>query len=175
MAPKKNPADPTRSGTSSGKGKGRARQPSPTPEPSDDPEEPKFYAPPDLSDDDFPHYQPLLQNRRANGPGESAWSKRLRTTMLRSKPDAAPNKRWPARRRLIASSPVNPLRSKFRAHQPRELTCRRQAALHRSGAKTPSNTYKYLRTGAPHPVPPHGPQNAVEARRPHHARTQPML
>ena len=54
MAPKKNPADPTRSGTSSSKGKGRARQPSPTPEPSDNPEEPKFYAPPDLSDNDFP-------------------------------------------------------------------------------------------------------------------------
>ena len=54
MAPKKNPADPTRSGTSSGKGKGRARQPSPTPEPSDNPDEPKFYAPPDLSNDEFP-------------------------------------------------------------------------------------------------------------------------
>ena len=54
MVPKKNPADPTRSGTSSGKGKGRARQPSPTPEPSDNPDEPKFYAPPDLSDDEFP-------------------------------------------------------------------------------------------------------------------------
>ena len=118
-----------------------------------------------------PHYQLLLQNRRANRPGESAWNKRLRTTTLHSKPDAAPNKRRPARRRLIASSPVNPLRSKFRAHQPRELTRRWQAALHRSGAKTPSNTYRYLRTGAPHPVPPHGPQNAVEALHPHHART----
>ena len=54
MALKKKPADPTRSGTSSGKGKGRAHQPSPTPELSDDPEEPEFYAPPDLSDDNFP-------------------------------------------------------------------------------------------------------------------------
>ena len=60
MAPKKNPADPTKSGTNSGKGKGRACQPSPTPEPSDNPDEPKFYTPPDLSDNEYaqPMYSP---------------------------------------------------------------------------------------------------------------------
>ena len=60
MAPKKNPADPTKSGTNLGKGKGRAHQPSPTPEPSDDPDEPKFYAPPDISNDEYvqPVYSP---------------------------------------------------------------------------------------------------------------------
>ena len=60
MVPKKNPADPTKSGTNSGKGKGRACQPSPTPEPSGDPDEPKFYAPLDLSDDEYtqPMYSP---------------------------------------------------------------------------------------------------------------------
>ena len=60
MAPKKNPADPTKSGTNLGKGKGRARQPSPTPEPSDDPDEPKFYAPLDLSNNKYtqPVYSP---------------------------------------------------------------------------------------------------------------------
>ena len=60
MALKKNPADPTKLGTNLGKGKGRARQPSPTPEPSDNPDEPKFYALLDLSDDEYaqPVYSP---------------------------------------------------------------------------------------------------------------------
>ena len=60
MAPKKNPANPTKSGTNSGKGKGRAHQPSLTPKPSDDPDEPKFYTLPDLSDNEYvqPVYSP---------------------------------------------------------------------------------------------------------------------
>jgi hypothetical protein len=60
MALKKNPADPTKSGTNLGKGKGRAHQPSPTPKPSDNPDEPKFYAPPDISNDEYvqPVYSP---------------------------------------------------------------------------------------------------------------------
>jgi hypothetical protein len=60
MALKKNPVDPTKSGTNLGKGKGRARQPLPTPEPSDDPDKPKFYTLPDISNDEYvqPVYSP---------------------------------------------------------------------------------------------------------------------
>ena len=54
MVPKKNTADPTRSGTSTGKGKAKARQALPDPEEDANPPEPTYFELPDLSDDDAP-------------------------------------------------------------------------------------------------------------------------
>ena len=116
-------------------------------------------------------YTHLLQKRRVSEPEKLAWKEKPRTTMLRSKPDASPNKRRPVRRRLTVSSPCNRLRSRTWAPQPEELTRRRPAAPRRSGAKARSNSYKYLRKGAPHPVLPLGPRNANEAPHPRRART----
>ena len=165
MAPKKNPADPTRSGTGTSKGKAKTHQALPDPEEDANPPEPPNYAPPDLSDDDTP----LLQKRRASKPEKLAKKERPRMTMLRSKPDAMPNKCQPVRRRSTVSSPFNPLRLKTWAHQPEELTRHRPAAPRRSGAK--ALIYKYPRKGAPHPAPPLGPRNANKAPHPRHART----
>ena len=60
MVPKKNPADPTKSGTGSNKGKAKACQASPEPPEDENPLEPEYYVPPDLSDDDYvqPVYSP---------------------------------------------------------------------------------------------------------------------
>ena len=54
MAPKKNPANPTRLGTSTSKGKAKACQASPDSKEDVNPPEPPNYTPPDLSDDDAP-------------------------------------------------------------------------------------------------------------------------
>ena len=54
MVPKKNPADPTRSGTGTSKGKAKACQALPDSEEDANPPEPSNYTPPDLSDDDTP-------------------------------------------------------------------------------------------------------------------------
>ena len=54
MVPKKNPADPARSGTSTSKGKAKAHQASPDPKEDANPPEPPNYVLPDLSDDDAP-------------------------------------------------------------------------------------------------------------------------
>ena len=60
MAPKRNPADPTKSGTGSNKGKAKACQASPEPPEDENPPEPEYFAPPDLSNDDYvqPMYLP---------------------------------------------------------------------------------------------------------------------
>ena len=68
MALKKNTADPTRSGTSTGKGKAKARQASPDPEEDANPPEPSHYEPPDLSNDDAPPVHappPKKESKRA--------------------------------------------------------------------------------------------------------------
>ena len=54
MAPKKNTANPTRSGTGTSKGKAKARQASPDPEEDANPPEPTHFEPPDLSNNDAP-------------------------------------------------------------------------------------------------------------------------
>jgi hypothetical protein len=79
----------------------------------------------------------------------------------------APNKHRPARRRLITSSPAKPLRSSSQACQPENARHCLPATPRLSGVKTPNNSYKYLLKGAPHLVPPLGPQNANEAPHPH--------
>ena len=58
MALKKNPANPTRLGTSTSKGKAKACQASPDPEEDANPSEPELYVPLDLSDNDAPPVHP---------------------------------------------------------------------------------------------------------------------
>ena len=116
-------------------------------------------------------YTHLLQKRRVSEPEKLARKEKLRTTTLHLKPDAMPNKHRPVRRRSTISSPFNHLRSRTWAPQPEELTRHQPAAPHRSGAKAWSNSYKYPRKGAPHPVLPPRPRNANEAPHPRRART----
>ena len=161
MASKKDPADPTRSGPSSGKGKAKAHQASPDPE-DVNPLEPKLYVLPDLSNNNTPpiHSPPP---KKESKQAQKACLRRLRMTTLHLRPGATPNKHWPARRRLTVSLPSNPLRLKTQANQLEELTRRWPATPCCSGVKALSNIYKYLCKGAPHPVPPLGPLNANEA------------
>ena len=172
MAPKKNPADPTKSGTSSGKGKGRAHQPSLTPKPSDDPDEPKFYTLPDLSDNEY--VQPVYS------PPPKKESKRARKARIEreSEQDFAVFKaRCCAQQALASQEEINRL-----------LTCQTpQIKLPGLPARKPetssashptslwsenSNQFPQVPSrGAPHPAPPLGPRNANEAPHPRHAGT----
>ena len=60
MAPKKNPANPTKLGTGSNKGKAKAHLASPEPQEDENPLEPEYFVLPDLSDNNYaqPVYSP---------------------------------------------------------------------------------------------------------------------